>query len=1190
MQFTQAQQRAIDETGANILVAAAAGSGKTAVLVERIIQKIVKRHCRVDELVVLTFTNAAAQEMRQRVRKRLDQLVHDSQGADKKYWQQQVHLLNQAKIATFHSFCIQILRQFYYATTLDPQFRIGDEFELALLRTQAMETTLIALYEQQNPQFLQFVDAYSGDRGDETIEGLIYQLANFQQSLVDVVEWEKRTVQNFIQTTDIFGTQWGQFLKQKLLKQLRQHIDQLEQAHMLVDQNAKNAPKVVIAIQECEKYVAQLYDAIAQENWANIRQILTRASFQRWPSGGSKDAKNIVDALKKDWKQWSEQYSIDESQVMQHQLFIGRQLATLFSATESYVNEYSRLKQQRNIVDFSDLERYTLALFQADEAIRTQFKASIHEVLVDEYQDTNEVQEAIITYCSTGSNTFMVGDVKQSIYRFRSADPQLFQMKYQTYENIETDGMRIDLNQNFRSRTQVLDFINHLFVQLMDQSFAEITYDDAAQLYAGASYPTHEHMQVEVHLLAPESETIQPVENQAGYIVEKIQSLVEKEFLVTDKGVSRPIRYADIAVLFRSRTVLFEQVSELLKAKQIPYVAQEQGSYFDASEIRNLLAILRIIDNPFDDIEYAGWLRSPIIGCNENDLLVLRLLNTHQALCQNVQQATESQVDELLYHKIQLVQAYEQRWHERVKQQPLAQWIEEMLMETGYYDFVGGLPNGIHRQANIDAFIDKARTYEAIGFRSLFKFNRFIVNMQEQKQDFTNSRSIAEQENVVQLMTIHKSKGLEFPVVFVVDLQKQFNMRDVSQTLVLDKTYGASLHYVDLEQNYRAKSLIHTVIGERSKQAQLAEELRILYVALTRAKEKLILVGQTKETIEQLQEKYSDVLDEKTLVLSEMKRTSAKSYLEWIMLSMIRHQSFAAFQTHPCLASVQVTQTPVSMHVQYHTESFLSESIVVEGVHDISQAIVEQSLLPNVQFDQVGRALGFVYPYAQATTHYAQVSISDLKRFELQQQTSEHYSLVHVNQTESLKKEPLMLPKFMCERTESKALAKGNAYHRVMQCLPQIVMTQCELQQWLVAILPKDEMRELIDEKVIQQFYASSLGEQFLEAESIQRELAFSLLRSSEEIFPYWQEKSEYVVMRGIFDAIYHLKDEIVIVDYKSDYISDFSQANQEKLWERYRIQMETYIRAAQRLFGSHGKSIRGELYFLQAQQSIHFS
>lgn len=308
------------------------------------------------------------------------------------------------------------------------------------------------------------------------------------------------------------------------------------------------------------------------------------------------------------------------------------------------------------------------------------------------------------------------------------------------------------------------------------------------------------------------------------------------------------------------------------------------------------------------------------------------------------------------------------------------------------------------------------------------------------------------------------------------------------------------------------------------------------------------------------------------------------------MLSMIRHQSFAAFQTHPCLASVQVTQTPVSMHVQYHTESFLSESIVVEGVHDISQAIVEQSLLPNVQFDQVGRALGFVYPYAQATTHYAQVSISDLKRFELQQQTSEHYSLVHVNQTESLKKEPLMLPKFMCERTESKALAKGNAYHRVMQCLPQIVMTQCELQQWLVAILPKDEMRELIDEKVIQQFYASSLGEQFLEAESIQRELAFSLLRSSEEIFPYWQEKSEYVVMRGIFDAIYHLKDEIVIVDYKSDYISDFSQANQEKLWERYRIQMETYIRAAQRLFGSHGKSIRGELYFLQAQQSIHFS
>lgn len=1187
MKFTLAQQQAIDLQQTNILVAAAAGSGKTAVLVERIIQKIIQRHCQIDELIVLTFTNAAAAEMRQRIRTRLEHELTLSHGETARYLQQQLQLLNQAQISTFHAFCIQLLRQYYYAIDLDPQFRIGDEFELALLQTEAMEQTLEQFYVENTPAFVEFIEAYSSDRGDDAVQTLIYQLSQFQHSLVNPQHWQQQALQNFLLETDFLATPIGQKVQQRIGEQLRQWQQELEAAVASLDSDEKNADKVQRIVATYLASLQQQEQALASNNWQTFSESLGKVTVDRWPAKAAPLIKQVVDTIKKQWEALQGKYRVPEANLVTQFGVIRQQLQQLFALSTAYEQNFSRLKTQRNIVDFSDLERKTLQLLQQEPSIVQEYQERIQELLVDEYQDTNEVQETIVRFCSRGDNIFMVGDVKQSIYRFRSADPTLFQTKYQLYERDQAEGRRIDLNQNFRSRGQVLDFINFVFEQIMDQELTEIAYDEQAKLYLGATYPEHEKMQVELDCLAlPDGED--KIDNQAYYLVQRIQNLIASELVITTKTGSRPVRYADIAILFRSRSELFERVSELLKEAQIPYVAQEQGGYFDASEIRNLLAIFRIIDNPFDDIEYASWLRSPIIGLDENELLTLRMQAQGQAFCECVQTVAEADVSSELWHKLQRAKTYELRWRAAVKQRSLAEWIEQVLLETGYYDFVGGLPNGIHRQANIDALIDKARTYEAIGFRSLFKFNRFIVAMQKQNQDFTNSRSIAEQENVVQLMTIHRSKGLEFPVVILAELEKQFNERDTYQTLVLDKEYGASLRYVDTEKNYTVNSLIQVFISDAIGRAQLAEELRILYVALTRAKEKLILVAQGKD-MEKLQAQGSRALNQQQQLLSQELRQSAKSYFDWLWQALIRHQHLSPFQIQFPVAPPKLTQAPLALKVNYHQESFVQVTQEQADLVEFAQRIQQAQLLEAPASPSVEQALAFVYPNSGATNHYAQVSISDLKRF-AQIVEEQAATIADIKPKPSGINPVLALPNFMAEATQTHALARGNAYHAAMQYLPQTVATEQELQVYLQQESRLQRHRELIDIDWLSQFLQTPLGVKFQTATLVQRELPFTMFVQAAEVYPDWSEADQAVIMRGIFDAIYHFADEIVVVDYKTDYVGNFDAQQQQQLRDRYELQMTTYLTAARRIFGETGKPIRGELYFFQAQQSLQFN
>ncbi|MGL5917285.1 MAG: helicase-exonuclease AddAB subunit AddA, partial [Culicoidibacterales bacterium] len=945
-------------------------------------------------------------------------------------------------------------------------------------------------------------------------------------------------------------------------------------------------------VETYRKNVQEQRNMLATGIWETYRVALNKVDVPRWPAKAAPETKQIIDRVKGELEGHTESYQISQTRINEQFPQIRGQLGQLFSLTQAYEVNFAKLKQQRNIVDFSDLERKTLDLLQNEPEIAQQYQQNVHELLVDEYQDTNEVQETIVQLCSKGNNIFMVGDVKQSIYRFRSADPSLFQTKYQAYTQTSETGLRIDLNKNFRSRAQVLDFINYTFEQLMDETIGEIDYDEQAKLYLGADYPERSKMDVEFDVLTLPA-GVEKVENQANYLVQRIQRMIETEFVVQGKENPRLIRYADIAILFRTRSVLFERVSELLKEAQIPYVAQERGGYFDSSEIRSLLAILRVIDNPFDDIEYASWLRSPIIGCDENDLLTIRLKQPKQYLCESVQSFDEQHEEKQLAAKLSIAREYESRWRQAVKQKPLAEWIEKILLETGYYDFVGGLANGIHRQANIDAFIDKARTYEAIGFRSLFKFNRFITAMQKQNQDFTNSRSIAEQENVVQLMTIHKSKGLEFPVVIVAEVQKEFNRRDSQKTLVLDKKFGASLTFVDTAKNYTVRSIVQSFIGDQIQRAQRAEELRILYVALTRAKEKLILVSQVATDIEAIQKKYSRALAETTDTLSVAIRHEANSYFSWLMQSLIRHQAMSQFQSQLPVAPLAVTQAPLKLQVNYFTESFVQEEVIDESLEHFAIALQNAQCLDSVVDPQVEQALGFTYPHQAATEHYAQVSISDLKRFAKEQVELPTYEVPQQVERALQTQAGVTLPSFMQVQKNDKqtqALARGNAYHQAMENLPQTIEpTKQAITAYLAEQAFSQAQRQVITSKWIEQFLATQLGQDFQNAQLVQRELPFSLLRPAETIYADWSQATESVLMRGIFDAVYHLEAEIVIVDYKTDFVGSFDDEMQVQLRQRYHIQMETYLFAANQLFAHLQKPIRGELYFFQAQRSLHF-
>lgn len=1226
--WTTDQQKAIDKEGSDILVAAAAGSGKTAVLVERMIQKIIRdeQPINVDELLVVTFTKASAQEMKERIGIALEKQLELNPSSD--HLRKQSSLLNKASISTIHSFCTEVIRSNYYLLELDPNFRTAEEIEIKLLMDEVLEELLEVEYsDESNEHFFDFVDRYTSDRDDSDLPSLILKLYRHAISNPNPNEF----LRSFVNQYDVIGKEIDEIpfikeLKKYIQDDLITCINGYKQALELI--NSPDGPEKYGDLFTQEYFALESLFHASELSWVEIQKRLQNISFNRLPTikkteGDQRkkelaksfrdNAKTTIDDVKT--KYFSRSIEVHLKQIHELKPLCEK----LISLVEQFIHLFKQAKLENGILDFNDLEHYALEiLMEKNEnndlipsSVAKVYQEKFTEVLVDEYQDTNYVQESILRLITRGvgasGNLFMVGDVKQSIYRFRLAEPQLFISKYNTFEKEQNGntGLRIDLSKNFRSRAEVLDATNFIFKQIMGRELGGIEYDEDAMLKLGATYPEYADCTSELVLLTKEDEETTQDENEmiveeklerieARYVANRMKELVESNYLVTDKsGVMRPVKFSDMAILGRSLSNADLYIEEC-KALGIPLYAEKSRDLFETIEVAVFINLLKIIDNTIQDIPLASVLRSPIVGLTERDLTKIRLngkgsfYDACHAYLNNIENMNQPLTNKLNDFFQQLT-----KWKQYVKRESLSIFIWKVLKESTYFDFVGGLPGGKQRQANLITIFDRAKALEETNYRSLFQFLRFLDRMKDRGEELGEVRMLSEQENVVQMMTIHKSKGLEFPVVFVVNTSKQFNMQDLSAKFILQKELGLGMNYVHPVYRTTNSTLLKETIKRKEREELISEELRILYVALTRAKEKLIVVGRVKD-VEKTIDQWREIENYKEWLLPLNIIGGAKCYLDWIGPSIIRHDSSHAIRTeddlwnttneiqfYPCRWSYSIVNAS-TVHAFEAEEEKSSKSAVYQAIQN-QEAIQVRS----EQYKEILESnLNWKYGFEQATLHRPKQSVTELKR---KMQEEDPYTQTY----HSSKSFPLERPKFMSEKKMNQA-ERGTATHAVMQNIDyQFVSTLNEIQEQIDQMVLKElitnEQAAAVNSADIYQFCQSRLGIIVQNAAQKMREVPFSYGVYTDEIYKDWKEEKEIVLVQGIIDLLLIEGEEVILVDYKTDRTQSFTSVEELKTEaiKRYGIQLDLYSKAIE---ASMDKKVTSKfLYFFDGGHIIEF-
>lgn len=1317
-QWTNEQSAAITRRG-ELLVAAAAGSGKTAVLVERLIQQITDSNhpVDVDRFLVVTFTKAAANEMRERIGKALDEALfreNDPREIDRLLSQRT--LLQRASITTLHSFCLELIRKHFYRLELDPGFRVADQAEADLMAQDVVEELFEARYQKEDGDFLQLVEAFGTDRDDQPLMNYVLTLYTFAYSqsrpqvwlsaLSDPYRWE--SPEAFMQS------QWGQAVRQGLLDLAveSQHLLQRAAAMTQVPGGPLNYGPV---LQDDLKRVGLLCQAIQAGTWSELAaQFQAAVNFSRLPairskskakSGAGAELAEADEALAKQRQEECKELrdeakkklnSLKEAVFaypLEDQLPAFRELALLAQALGGLVSEfahkYTIAKGLRNILDFTDLEHYALKLLEEEgepSPIAQGLKAYFREVLVDEYQDINPVQERILHLVSRqeeSPNLFMVGDVKQSIYRFRMADPGLFIAKYKDLPHWhaqlsqDVNKLVIDLNRNFRSRREVIEGVNFLFRQIMTLSCGEIAYDSQAALQYGASYLTGESPvplaegPIEVHLIDSKSiknklssysdegqeegvnrtageeegdndssregregqgntqgeaggieeelspEDLNSIRIEARFVAERIRQIIDgEEFQVIDKisREFRPVRCSDIVILMRSYAAGAPIYVEEFQAAAIPVYAETSSGYFGASEVETMLSLLKIIDNPHLDIPLAAVLRSPFVGLNGRELGKIRMTlpegDFYEALTLAVwagprQEALASEYgaeiqgilglyEESLLRRCERARLLLedapglaekltdfwlklQTWRTRSRRTSLAELIWSLYEDTGYLAYVGTLPAGVQRQANLRVLYDRARRFEATRYRGLFRFLRFLDRFQGQGKDMGSARALGENEDVVRLISVHASKGLEFPFVFFVGLGRRFNTQSLRGRMLLHSKLGIGMPVMDIEHKVRYPSLIQYAVRQTLAQEALAEEMRILYVALTRAKERLFLYG-VSDNLETTLQRWQRTAEWQEEALPDGQLKNAKCFLDWIGPALVRHPG-RLFGQAGCGEGGIIPQSD--------SESSRWEILF----HDSLTPLKEESAAPDTvtavdnepenntraeQWDaEVARRLNWQYPHLAAVGQAAKTSVSELKRQSPWYAGQEASALSSFGNSQEIAPRP----KFLQAAQPLTAAERGTALHTVMQHLSFKELAPLwttwsgqEKTAYLGKVFNKLEEEEILTpeqksslrtEQIVH-FLGTSVAERLFKAAEILREVPFTLTLP--------MEGHHKILVQGVIDVVMIDKDEqghikAEILDYKTDSLSRGGEMNPEEiLRERYALQLALYALAIQRL------------------------
>ncbi|AXH98494.1 helicase-exonuclease AddAB subunit AddA [Sporosarcina sp. PTS2304] len=1189
--FTDDQWRAIHAHGKDILVSAAAGSGKTKVLITRMIEKVLNTDnpIDVDQLLVVTFTNAAAAEMRHRMASALEEAI--SENPSSTHLRRQLNLLNKAQISSLHSFCLQVVRQYSYVLDVDPGFRIADATEAAILRDDTIAVVLEDGYAQEDPEAIyRLSDSFTADRNDQAIETLIEKLYDYSRVHPEPAKWLKMIPQQYEIANDATVDDLS-------------FIEPLKLAIRHTLEEAKTITKDLQRLSEMTEGPLPLLDtAKADEDWINgaLNEIVEGRwedayayfSTLKWVKAGTikKDScdeelakrgkamresvKKIVNAVKDTY------FTRTPARLLEEIRLMAPLMHTLVGLVEDFSVRYQALKEERGLVDFSDLEHYALQILSTEvdgemvpSDIAREYQNRFAEVLVDEYQDTNFLQEAILQFIKKGDeadgNLFMVGDVKQSIYRFRLAEPGLFLGKYDRFTaDIQDEGLKIDLNANFRSRKEVLFATNFIFRQIMGTRVGEIEYDDAAALKYGAQYPEKEvfagltvlyenEEELEVSEEQEAQQELKKSQAEARFIAQKIKKWQADQQQVADafSGKQRPLEYRDIVILMRSMTWSSE-IADELKAAGIPVYVELSTGYFDAIEVMIMLNTLRVIDNPYQDIPLVSVLRAPFVGMTENELAQIRLANRNVSFYEALQtfvQTGGAGIHSVTQEKLQRFFLRLEHWRNMARHGSLSELIWQVYSDTYYYEMVGILPNGKQRQANLRALHDRAMAYEKTSFRGLFRFLRFIDRMQKRGDDLGEARFMSEKENVVRIMTIHSSKGLEFPYVFLAGMGRPFNKMDFHHPYLFDQHFGLAVKAIDPDKRITFTSLPFLAVKEKKELEMRAEEMRVLYVAMTRAKEHLGLVASVKDiekTITQWQEAQ---LLEESAPLPEYKRSRASGYLDWIGPAIARHLDFGKFGK---AAGGQLLDDPSSWEVNVYPFSAFHDADSVE-VEDWIPIDSEAVIADEEMVELVRSRFETRYPHASAVHMPSKQSVSELKRLallELERGDADPFD-DHV---------PASRPSFLHDRPsflQKRSLTKaeiGTAMHTVMQHLdlkhPLTIEQAKEFIKQLVAreLLTKEEA-DVVDVELIVKFYATHLGQRMQQADEVLREMPFTYALPAEQ--------GEFQLLQGIADCLFHEDGEWVLVDYKTDSIRGFSSEAEvaKELQTRYGTQLNLY-------------------------------
>ncbi|MGG1660713.1 helicase-exonuclease AddAB subunit AddA [Brevibacillus sp. NRS-1366] len=1265
-QWTDEQWQAITQRGNNLLVAAAAGSGKTSVLVERIIRRIMDESdpIGVDQLLVVTFTNAAAAEMRHRIGDALRKALKDDPHSA--HLRRQLALLQRATITTLHSFCLGILRQYYYLIDLDPDFRIADQLEGELLRQDVLEEQLEAWYED-DADFHALADVMLDGQDDQALTILLLRLYEFSRSHPDPAHWLEEAAGMFERSKErgLDGLLWTRSVLRSLELALGGMAGKMRRAVLLA--SSPDGPAAYLPLLESEAAALEYASNSCAAGWEAAVQAVRGVVFAKLPPVKGTDpaikeqVQDLRNSVKKELGEQIEQYfSMTTEQYLADLERIAPHMQTLARLVTTFADAFQKEKRARSLVDFGDLEHLALrVLTKRNEAgsvmpssVSEQLRAQFAEVLVDEYQDINLVQETILQMVSqdktsgTAANRFMVGDVKQSIYRFRLAEPKLFLDKYLTYqkegadlekEDVSTLGLRIDLAANFRSRREVVDAVNFLFRQIMSPGAGEIDYDRSAELINRAAYPEVEtdRLRVEMHLIdrsdsqiesgpaeateaVEESDTGIPdgsgesgeeasaAQLEARLIASRIRRWMEPgegeaPLLVFDKkaGGLRPLAYRDIVILLRATAGWGQTLQEELKAAGIPVYAEQTAGYFAATEVETMLSLLRVIDNPLQDIPLAAVLRSPIVGLREEDLAQIRIQYAsgpfHLAV---VQYAEDRDPREPWEKRLRYFFNRLGDWRSQARRGALSELLSVLYRETGYLDYVAALENGQQREANLRALYDRARQYESGSYRGLFRFLRFVDRLQEAGNDLGEARTIGENEDVVRIMTIHKSKGLEFPVVFVAGMGKQFNTMDLKSQFLLHKDLGFGPIAVEPSLQVRYPSLAALGIRQQLRRDMLAEEMRVLYVALTRAREKLILVGAAKDLAKSITDWGRQDEGER---LSDEDLVQAKGYLDWVGRAMLRHPEAGMLRSYPETQGtgevVRVRTIPDesvwSFHF-YQADELRAQTEPQLGDMSVWERMTKREPIDDRPADEllqsiVESRLGWKDPHTIAPRVQAKWSVSELKRQAKTSKSGNQVVLPSITER----------PKFLAEQKRGRITGaeKGTITHLIMQHLDlQRPLDEEDIREQLSSLAARrfltEEQVQAVDVGQIARFFTDPLGQRMKQARVVHRELPFTLVIPAREVEPELGEESiEQVIVQGVIDCLLEEPDgSLVLIDFKTDWMAkEPSAAAIEELTRRYEGQIRLYVRAIQQIVKPN-QEVSSYLYLLSGGFAIAFS